>query len=166
MLSPLSESREGPPPQLGWQPQAQALLGTAHSELQFHTMIIRQLSSYVGLCFSSKFKLTADWQVKENEKELLDRSNPRQKPALQEVFNATDRSNIVLVFAPLNEGSQSGRVEDTRAFATAVARLQPLLLEGQRSRGTLGRVLLQEETHEILGLLAHSFKVVIWEAKV
>lgn len=102
--------------------------------------------------------------MKENEKELLDRSNSRQKPALQKVFNATDRSNIILVFAPLNEGSQSGRVEDARA--SAIARLQPLLLEGQRSRGTLGGVLLQEEAHELLGLLAHSFKVVIWEAKV
>lgn len=47
-----------------------------------HTMNIRQLISSVGLCFSSKFKLTADWQVKENEKELQDRSNSRQKPAL------------------------------------------------------------------------------------
>lgn len=70
------------------------------------------------------------------------------------------------MFAPLNEGSQSGRVEDARAFAVAVARLQPLLLEGQRSRGALGGVLLEEGAHEILGLLAHSFKVVIWEAKV
>lgn len=48
----------------------------------FHTMNARQLISYVGWCFSSKLKLTADWQVKENEKELQDRSDSRQKPAL------------------------------------------------------------------------------------
>lgn len=49
---------------------------------QRHTMNIRQLISHVGLCFSSKFKLTAVRQVKENEKELQDGSDSRQKPAL------------------------------------------------------------------------------------
>ena len=47
-----------------------------------------------------------------------------------------------------------------------MARLQPLLLEGQRSRGPLGGVLVEEETHEVLGPLAHSLEVVIWETKV
>ena len=47
------------------------------------------------------------------------------------------------MFEPRNEGGQSGRVEDARTFAVAVARLQPPLLEGRRSRGALGRVLTQ-----------------------
>lgn len=97
MLSPLSQSvPEGlhPPTPQGLWPESQAAaghgsLGNARGVTRRDNRAADCLHSRWFVVFASKKKknktksdLTADWQVKENEKGLQDRSNSRQKPAL------------------------------------------------------------------------------------
>ena len=96
-LSPLSQSPEGlhphpPTPGRACGPSPRQLQSTAHSGTHAvsHDGTIGRGTAFVvvGLLFSLPKKkkqsqdLTADWQVKGNEKGFQDRSNSRQKPAL------------------------------------------------------------------------------------
>lgn len=92
------------------------------------------------------------------------RSDSGLQAALDEAPHTSNGPCISLMFPPVNEGDEAGRVQE--AFITPRAWLQPCFLQAEPSWRSLGWVGPQQQADKVLCGLADTLEVVPGEAEV
>lgn len=107
-------------------------------------------------------------------------SDVAEQAAVEEGRDRVHGPCVVLVFPPLDEGNESGRVQVRRLMVRRCARvlrpsesrgdrapgLEPRLLQARQRSGPSLRLALEQQADEILGARAHALEVVLREAEV
>lgn len=102
-----------------------------------------------------------------------------EQAAVKKGLYGANRPDVVLVFASLDEGDESGGVQMWHVTAGRwrlsvaegfsvhrASRLEPGLLQAECRRGPSLRLALQQQAHKVFGGRAHALEVVLWEAEV
>lgn len=90
-------------------------------------------------------------------------ADSRLQAALDEAPHAPDGPSVSLMFPPVDEGDEAGRVQETLGSG---ARLQPWFLEAEAGCGPLARVGPQQQADKVLGGPADTLEIVPGKAEV